>query len=316
MANIIPFASASGLPAFFTDVEDSDLVVHASQSINTISIKGKVFTLNRGEEHTVLMNPKDPDSPATNIALVIVKASPVKSKTFYINGYNEGAEDNKPTCFSNDGKEPDGSIAAPQCKTCAACKHNVFGTARLPGGGFGKGKACSDFVKIVVAAPDSLDDLFLMRVPPASIRNLGDYGNLLSKRKIPYQGVLTKIKFDPEQPTPKLVFEPVGFVDEATYNKAKELSKSEQVTRMIYGMQAAPVTQSVVHKAAAEIVDKAEVANPEPILPKTKTQRTAEDIINHAVAQNPTPAAEVSKPKVVETDGGLESALAGLSFDA
>jgi hypothetical protein len=303
MANIIPFAE-SNVPAFLSDTADfnSDMTAHASQAFPVISIKGKVFTIVRGEDRVVLPNPKDPDSPATNILVAMIKVSPHKSKTYYRNGYSESAEDNKPTCFSNDGKLPDPSVAEPQCKSCAACKWNVFGTARGADGGFGKGKACSDFVKIVVASTDELGTPFLMRVPPASIKNLGDYGTLLTKRKLPYQGVVTKISFDKEQATPRLIFQPAGFLDEASYKEVVELSKSEQVSRMING-NSAP--------------EEAVVAAPLPKAQKSKSEvireQTADDII--ATAMKGELKSEPVKEATVVSDGSLGDALSSIGFD-
>jgi hypothetical protein len=102
MANIVPFESGT-LPAYLKSVDVSelnqDLTSHASSGFPIMSIKGKVFTLSRGDEKTVLPNPKDPDSPATSIDVVVVKVNKGTSKVFYLNGYKEG-EQAKPDCFS------------------------------------------------------------------------------------------------------------------------------------------------------------------------------------------------------------------------
>lgn len=300
MANIIPFDNTN-LPAFLSDPSDnSDIIAHASQAFPMISIKGKVFTIVRGDDRVVLPNPKDPEAPANNIMVALIKVSPHKSKTYYAKGFQEGAEDNKPTCFSNDGAHPDPSVAEPQCKSCAGCRWNAFGTARGADGGFGKGKACGDFVKIVVAPTDDLQQPFLMRVPPASIKNLGDYGTLLAKRKIPYQGVVTKISFDAAQATPKLVFQPAGFLDEASYKEVLDIARSEQVSRMLNGV-AAP--------------DETVVSAPEPKAQKSKSEvlreQTADAIIASVMSNG---AAEEPKKAEVAT-GSLSDALDSLGFD-
>ena len=40
----------------------------------------------------MLPNPKDPESPATSIEVVLIKANKANSKVFYAKGYQEGAE--------------------------------------------------------------------------------------------------------------------------------------------------------------------------------------------------------------------------------
>jgi hypothetical protein len=89
--NLIPFESAS-LPAYLsgTDIAalNADLLSHAGGGFPVISIKGKVFAITRDGERNVLPNPKDPDSPATSIDVVMIKANKGTSKVFYMKGYD------------------------------------------------------------------------------------------------------------------------------------------------------------------------------------------------------------------------------------
>ncbi len=340
MAEIIPFEQATaGVPAFLQGQEyDNDMAAHASQAFPTISIKGKVFAIVEDGVRKVLPNPKDPDSPATRINVIIVKTSPFKAKTYYANGYNADATGDaaKPTCFSNDGKAPDASSAEPQCKTCAACKWNVFGTSRGENGTLGKGKACSDFIRVALCTGDNLEKLYLLRVPPASIKALGSYGELLKQRKVPYQGVLTELSFDVEQATPHLVFRPVGFVgDKKTFDRVMEQSKSEKCHRMIFGMEgsqapteapvAAPKPVKRPADPAEQIIQEMERKRPT----QTPEVDPAQELIAKAMGTAPSgvistaKAAPTQKPaeapweeaKVVETDAGLDAALNNLGFD-
>jgi hypothetical protein len=124
MSNIIPFDSGN-LPAYLKAanraVINDDLTAHAGTGFPVISIKGKVFAVVRDGDRNVLPNPNDPDSPATSIEVVLVKANKGTSKVFYAKGYQEGSENTKPDCFSNEGTKPDASIAVPQAKSCALC---------------------------------------------------------------------------------------------------------------------------------------------------------------------------------------------------
>jgi hypothetical protein len=350
MADIVPFESNT-LPSYLANTGDdgnSDLMVYAGHSFPVMSIKGKIFTLVKDGERRVVPNPRDPESPATSITIALLKVSPKKSKTYYANGYSENAEDNKPTCFSNDGEYPDPSVANPQCKSCKACKWNAFGTARGADGSIGKGKACSDFVRIAIADRTNLEEPILMRVPPASIKALGEYGKILSHRHVPYQAVATRISFDVKQATPRLVFTPAGFVDEADYRKAVEMSKSMEVANMIEGITrdddsaagddglpaetpaylkeetaepaTAPAPKSApAKKAAPKAAPKAE-AKPapkaEPAPAENAVDQAADSIIE--AAMGPAEAAPASAPaaaKTVSADDDLGSVLDNLGFE-
>lgn len=301
------------LPAFLVQAYEaqtnSDLTAHASVSFPVISIKGKVFTKVSDGTREIIANPKDPDSPATAILAVIVKSSPYKSKVFYANGYNPDAsgDDAKPTCFSNNGKTPDASISSPQCKTCAACKWNMFGTSRGDNGSVGKGKACSDSVRIAICTISDPDTVYMLRVPAASIKNLGAYGTVLRTRRTPYNSVVTKISFDVNEATPRLMFEPAGVItDQALYNRIVSQANSEVVDHIINGgsshtesdAPSAPVApaatpkteqekaQAEVTKAAAKIV---EVVAAAPATPKVAETSAAQALIDSVMAE---PAAE------------------------
>lgn len=236
MSNIIPFEGGQ-LPAYLKAVDvaalNADLTAHAgSGGFPVISIKGKVFSIVRDGERKILPNPKDPDSAATNIDVVMLKANKGTSKVFYLKGYTEG-ENAKPDCYSNTGDKPDASIEKPQSKSCQTCPHNQWGSKVGDNGG--KGKACQDSVRLAIASPDLLNDPFLLRVPAASIRALGEYGDMLKKRGVGYTMVLTKIGFDLEAPTPKLTFKPVGLLDDKAYAQVQEVVKSDVVKNILGG---------------------------------------------------------------------------------
>ena len=269
---LIPFASEH-LPAHLTGakVDNADLTAHAGKGFPVISIKGKVFTVQRDGERKILPNPKDPESPATAIQVVIVKANPGVSKNYYPNGFTEGAEKVKPVCWSGDGVAPDRLASQPQSKQCATCKQNEWGSKVSEQGK--KVKACQDTVRIAVAQPNQMDDPYLIRVPPASIRPLGDYGKILAKRNVGYNMVLTNISFEPESATPQLVFKPIGFLPEEVFEQAKAAGESDIVKAIIgmrdYAHVAAPADE-IPQPGMADIP----VPAPEPVVSKSQAKRT------------------------------------------
>jgi hypothetical protein len=302
MSQLIPFES--GLPAHLKKAAaagiNSDIVAHASGGFPVISIKGKQFAVVREGNRKVLTKTVDgEDIPARSIDVVIVRANKAKSKVFYANGYDPSAESKKPDCFSNDGVRPDASAENAQSKVCGTCPQNVWGAK-------GKGKACQDSVRIAVAPASQINDPMLLRVPPASIRALGEFGTACEKRSVPYNSVVTRVSFDNDAESPKLTFKPVGFLDEAAYAQAKEVAESDLVGNILGTVSA--------HEAAADeptdverVIDKAKVS----AMPKDKSW--SEDEVKSLVGK----AAPKDKPaaKKVEPDVEIDLDLSDVNFD-
>lgn len=276
MSNIIPFnTDASNLPAYLKSanraVVNDDLTAHAGTGFPVMSIKGKNFTVVRDGERTVLTKDVDGEKIAVpSIEVVLVKANKGTSKVFYIKGYQEGAEAVKPDCFSNTGDRPDSSVAEPQAKSCALCPHNQWGSKIGDNGG--KGKACQDSVRMAIATADQINDPYLLRVPPASIKSLGEYGKMLAKRGVGYNMVVTRIGFDMESPTPKLTFKPTGLLSDAGYAQVQEVAGSDVVLSILGadGIAAAAAAEAAPEEALPTVEVKAAVPAPAPVAEKPK----------------------------------------------
>jgi len=280
MSNIIPF-DGENLPAYLKTAEatdlNNDLTAHAGGGFPVISIKGKIFTIVRDGERTVLPNPKDPDSAATSIEVVMLKVNKGTSKVWYAKGYTEGAENLKPDCFSNDGIKPDAQVEEPVSKSCAVCPNNQWGSKISEQGS--KGKACQDSVRMAVATPDRINDPYLIRIPPASIRALGELGKVLEKRggkRLAYNMVLTKIGFVMEEATPKLTFKAVGLLDDESYKQVQEVVNSDVVAQILG--QAFVPTEAVDNEPdlPAVTVKKTEDEKPKAVADKPKAKPKAE----------------------------------------
>ena len=310
--NIIPFDSGSNLPAFLKKVDvaalNSDLTAHAGGGFPVISIKGKVFAVVRDGEREIQMNPKDPDSAATSLNVVLLKANKGTSKVFYIKGYDKDSEGQKPDCYSNDGVEPAADAQNKQAKKCATCPHNQWGS-RVSEKGATKGKACSDAVRLAVAPAGQINDAMLLRVPPASIKALGEYGQMLSKRGYAYNMVFTKIGFDLQAESPKLTFTAVGSLDDDGYAQVQEIAASDVVSNIL-GSSIAAAVAAEAPAAAEEEEAPAPVAKPKA---KPVVEAPAEEEAPAPVAKPKAAAKPAPKPAVVEDDMDLD--LDGISFD-
>lgn len=321
--NIIPFDNSKGLPAYLKSFNvadiNSDLTAHAGGGFPVISIKGKVFAVVRDGERVVLPNPKDPESPATAIDVVLIKANKGTSKVFYLTGYDkDNSEGQKPDCYSSDGISPAADAKNPQAKKCATCPHNQWGS-RITEKGASKGKACNDTVRLAVAAAGQINDPMLLRVPPASIKALGEYGQMLAKRGVGYNMVVTKVGFDMEAESPKLTFKPVGFLDDAAFAEVQEMVSSDLVQNILGASPMAlptdPAADPEVEEALKGTPPKAAAAPTKPVVSKAKT--VTDDEVAQAVeaAEKPAakPAAKAKPTPVVEDDVELD--LSGISFD-
>lgn len=310
--NIIPFDSGSNLPSFLKKVDiaslNSDLTAHAGGGFPVISIKGKVFAVVRDGEREIQMNPKDPDSAATSLNVVLLKANKGTSKVFYIKGYDkDSSEGQKPDCYSNDGVEPAADAQNKQAKKCATCAHNQWGS-RVTEKGATKGKACADAVRMAVAPAGQINDAMLLRVPPASIKALGEYGQMLAKRGVGYNMVVTKIAFDLQAESPKLTFSAIGLLDDAGFSEVQEIAASDVVSNILGSSVMAAVTAE-----AAAPKDEEDEPAPKPV---AKAKPAPKPAVEEAEEEAPAPKA-VAKPKAkpAPVDDDMDLDLDGISFD-
>lgn len=303
MSQIIPFEGAQ-LPAYLNQAApdvNSEITAHAGGGFPVMSIKGKVFTLVREGERKVLRNPRDPDAAASSIDVTIIRVNKNKSKVYYADGYSEGTEQKKPDCWSNDGIRPDASVENPRSTACASCPFNQWGSKVSDDGRASKGKACQDTVRIAIAAPNRMNDPMLLRVPPASIRSLGEYGSQLAKRRVPFTAVVTRISFDVESPSPKLLFRAVGFLPEHLYAEAQEMRDSEVVHNIVEGFQGVAHEDSENGSSVVEHPENVEPAKPKAAAkaapkPRPASKKVTKDEAQDAIAAALETPAEEAKP--------------------
>jgi hypothetical protein len=297
---------ASKLPAHLQGKVKTQNVFASAVSVGgfpVISIKGKVFHIQRGDERTLVTKGEDGE-PASSLEAVIVAVNPNKSKVYYDRGFEEGSVA-KPNCYSNDGITPAADAEDPQSTKCATCPHNQWGSRITDNGG--KGKACADSMRLAIAPPDQLNDPMLLRVPAASLKTLGQYGAQLAKRGVEPQHVVTKIGFDYNVAHPALTFKAVRFVEEHELNELEQvLSEEEETISLITGIGGA-VTPEVEHKAE------------EPIAPPKKSAKVVEAEEEAKVApkaevkvEEPKPVKEAAK---VDDYDSIDEALDNLEFD-
>jgi hypothetical protein len=230
MANDMIAIKASALPAHLRKKAKAVNVFAAAVSAGgypVVSIKGKVFHVQRGDERTLVTKPGDDEEAAGSLEVVILSANPNKSKVYYDGGYVEGSSD-KPVCYSNDGIAPAKDAEDPQSSKCATCPHNQWGSRISDNGS--KVKACSDSMRLAIAPAGQINDPMLIRVPAASLKTLGSYGSQLAKRGVGPEDVVTKIGFDYSVAHPALTFKAVRFVEEDEAAEIEQVLDDEAET--------------------------------------------------------------------------------------
>ena len=296
MSDMVAIKSG-GLPAHLQGKTKTNNLFAAAVTVGgfpVISIKGKVFHIQRGDERELVTKTGTDDEPASALEVVILSVNPNKSKVFYNSGFVEGSVA-KPTCYSNDGLAPASDAEEPQSKKCNVCPHNQWGSRITENGG--KGKACGDSMRLCVAPAGMINDPMLLRVPAATLKTLGQYGSQLAKRGVEPQYVVTRVGFDYNVAHPALTFKAMRFVEEAELATVEStLSDEADIIDQITG-----------------VVDKPSISV-ESVAESTPTPAPVEETVEKPVeAKKPKPAPK-KEVKEVEADE-VDDALANLDFD-
>lgn len=294
MSDMVAIKSG-GLPAHLQGKTKTNNLFAAAVTVGgfpVISIKGKVFHIQRGDERELVTKTGTDDEPASALEVVILSVNPNKSKVFYNSGFVEGSVA-KPTCYSNDGIAPASDVEEPQSKKCNVCPHNQWGSRITENGG--KGKACGDSMRLCVAPAGMINDPMLLRVPAATLKTLGQYGSQLAKRGVEPQYVVTRVGFDYNVAHPALTFKAMRFVEEEELATVEStLSDEADIIDQITG-----------------VVDKPSISV-EPVAEST-TAPVEETVEKPVEAKKPKPAPK-KEVKEVEADE-VDDALANLDFD-
>lgn len=256
----------------------SEMAGGIQSSFAITSIRGKVFRVKYQGNERNIMREDEPDTVASYVDVVIVRASAAIAKLFYVSGYTEGSNA-APDCFSTNGLTPDPASPKVQCTTCAACPQNVWGSKVTPAGK--KGKACADSKRLaIVPAGDLSNSAFggpmLLRVPAASLKDMKDYAEFCAKELgMPTYAIVTRLSFDADEAFPKLVFKPIRALTDADIDVVEGMRESDHVTRMlseavdeVHHEPVGSAAPSVVQPAHAPI-DPAPVAANNPVAAPT-----------------------------------------------
>jgi len=215
MATELSLFSGNAVPAHIANRELSKATLalaSAGTTTKRISIEGGVFRMMVGGKEIA----KNTDR-SMNVA--IVSTAPANSRIYYDPAvpYVRG-QASAPTCSSTDGVKPNPGTKSPQAASCATCPQNISGS------GNGESRACRYQRRLaVVLEGDMSGDVYQVILPATSIFGRGQgtqqlpleaYARMLHGNRVGVDSVVTKMEFDTDSSTPKLVFSPVRFLEE------------------------------------------------------------------------------------------------------
>lgn len=292
MSNIVVPQGFSAVSNRFTGVKNNDLSAGIEASFALIGYRGKVWSIRyRGEERPLMRD--DGDGPRNSIEVVIVKAAGVKSKIYYPD-WKPGSNE-PPHCFSTNGLAPDPGAKHKQHASCAACPMNAWGSRISEAGK--PGKACADSKRLaVVPMIDIPNELFggpmLLRVPAASLNELAEFGDGMSKLGFPYFSFATRISFDPQAEYPKFKFSAIRPLTDSEADIVMEMQNSPRTTRILAEGAEHAAVQSAAPASPFEQPVPQQVTPQAPVTPRPT-------VVSAPVA------ATAPAPAVTPTNGGF-----------
>ena len=291
--NDIDIFQGGALPSYLKNMGADDvtnaLAGEAGGGMRRISIKGGVFReMIGGKEYRVS------EERAMNI--IIIKAAPSLSRTYYSGTYTEG-EAVRPTCWSSDSRQPDEAVKNKQSNTCMTCPQNIKGS------GQGDSRACrfSQRLAVVIEGEVDREEVYQLTLPATSIfgEKVGNkmplraYAELLKSKDAPMSGVVTEMRFDTSSPTPKLIFRPIRVVTEDEYEVIQRLKESDEAKKAIE--LTVSQADNVKKEAAAPSPAPKKIAPPPKVVePEPEEEEEIEEPKKAAPKKAAAPAAEPS----------------------
>jgi hypothetical protein len=248
--NALAIFEGGALPAHVMDANATANIVPRA-GVNSLSIEGKVFTINMDGKKTKLLR-KDEDGEEQPVQIftgIILDYTKKRGREYY-----KGAYDPKvisiPDCWSEDGVKPEDDVPVKMSATCAACpmakKNSVVKDD-------GKGAvACGQFRKIALIPAAQIGAFPPLRL---KIKITSDYDKtgaeknaatgwyafqqyldlLVSKNVLHTSTLPTKIKFDTSVAYPKLLFSPgKSWVPADVWSETiKPLAASDEVAALL-----------------------------------------------------------------------------------
>jgi len=312
--DIIPFEPTRVPEHIRGEMSELSKKLKRGNSLKRISIRNGVFRCIVGGEEIA----KNKDG---YMDIVVVNTTRENQRTYYKQVYDPNAEGAvAPDCFSPDGIVPHASAANPQAASCAECPMNVKGS----GSGVGK-KACRYSKRMAVALANDPDSgIYQVVIPSQSLFAKGDekhmgweqYQKFILSLNFSIDHIITRMSFDDDADSPKLVFSAVGHPGPSMKKKLEELAESPDAELAIQ----LPVQQTDNLKNPAlpkpkikplPVIDIEEDEEEEEAPPPPKAKKPAvivedDEDEDDDVVPPPSVKAKTAKPEPVTTAKGVD----------
>lgn len=206
-------------------------------SYGVIHYRGKTWSLRyKGETH--IFTRQDDGTPANYIDVIILRSPAVKSRSYYESWEDEASLGKRPICASLGGIKPDNDVQEKQADVCGLCPRNEWKTDA-------KGKKtrdCSEYKRLAVLLLPSdtqrllgaplMEPVFL-RVPPASLTDLANFGEQKAREQWHYSSFVTRISFDVTKAHPQFIFKgvmPLGSEEAKIVMELREDMQAKRIT--------------------------------------------------------------------------------------
>lgn len=269
------------VPDYVQDTFGDEKNITDRTTVPSLSYTGKVWTISaNGEKTKVTKRDDDGDEiPVSTLRVVVLDYAKRRGRAYYEGSYDPD-KPGAPLCWSDDGVKPHASIKEPQCASCESCPLAVKGSKVTE-----QGKAvtaCAQHRMIVVAPLGKLDLPLRMKLaitsdwdkqnPEMEAQNwyaFNNYTDFLRAKGLPHTAaVVTKMRFDPNQPYPKVMFQADRWLSKEEADEVKPVIKSEEVQKLLGGTWTPAGADGKKIAAPVEVEDDEEIIPPKKVATK------------------------------------------------
>ena len=319
MANNLTLFDPGQIPAHAQDFFKDNTNIDERQTVPSLSLEGKVWTIVKDGERIPLMrtNADGDREPVSILKVILLDRNKKRGRTYYTGTYDP-AKVGKPACSSEDGVTGDdgGEMTGVEGWTgkCADCPLAAKGSVVRDGKAL---VACSQH-RIVALIPSFDLDFEPLRLKLA-ITSLWDQKNpeneaqgwyafdnytdwLVAKGVKHTAALVTKMKFDSSVAYPKVLFAADGWLDADQQRQVATVVHSDKVKGLLSGTWSLAGVDGVKMENALDKLQPITKADPKPVIEVIPPKVTA-----RAVAKPAKPALvidadedEIELPKPVK----------------
>ncbi len=299
MSQALTVFNKANMPARLADMFGDETNIRERQSTPTLSYEGKVWQIVLNGERTKIMRrtAEGDEEPTQVMRVVVLGVAERRGRALYEGAYDP-TKISAPLCWSDDGVTPDKSVDEPKSARCETCPLSVKGSKVTEQGR--AISACSSHLMVAVVPHNQLDftplrlklaitSVWDNQSPDWAKQNwyaFDNYRDYLRGGGVTHTAmVVTKMRFDPNVPYPKVLFSPDRWLEPHEAAEVKPLLKSTAVTSLLGGawtpagadgvpVSKAPVIEVPTAKAAPTLEDDDETPAP-PVKKPARAEKTA-----------------------------------------